>query len=66
MLLRRLQYAGARRSGWDLIYREGATRTEHDLLGEREVPADARYFAVVSFDDSSNRSEISNTARVEQ
>jgi aspartate ammonia-lyase len=41
--MRRLQYAGARRSGWDLVYQAGATRTEHDLLGERDVPADARY-----------------------
>jgi len=43
VLVRRLQYNVARRSGWDLVYRAGSTRTEHDLLGEREVPADARY-----------------------
>jgi aspartate ammonia-lyase len=43
VIVRRLQYASARRSGWDLVYRPGATRSEHDLLGEREVPADARY-----------------------
>ncbi len=43
VMTRRLQYAGARRTGWDLVYRPGHTRTEHDLLGEREVPADARY-----------------------
>jgi aspartate ammonia-lyase len=43
VLVRRLQYTGARRAGWELIYRPGLTRTEHDLLGEREVPADARY-----------------------
>ena len=43
VMTRRLQYAGARRVGWDLVYRPGHTRTEHDLLGEREVPADARY-----------------------
>jgi aspartate ammonia-lyase len=43
LIVRRLQYAVGRRGGWDLVYRPGATRTEHDLLGEREVPADARY-----------------------
>jgi len=43
VMARRLQYAVTRRGGWDLIYRPGDTRTEHDLLGEREVPADARY-----------------------
>jgi CRP-like cAMP-binding protein len=43
LIVRRLQYAVGRRGGWDLVYRAGATRTEHDLLGEREVPADARY-----------------------
>jgi aspartate ammonia-lyase len=43
VMVRRLQYTGARRAGWDLVYRAGSTRTEHDLLGEREVPADARY-----------------------
>ncbi len=43
VMVRRLQYTSARRTGWDLVYRPGATRTEHDLLGEREVPADARY-----------------------
>jgi aspartate ammonia-lyase len=43
MIARRLQYASARRSGWELVYRAGETRTERDLLGEREVPADARY-----------------------
>jgi aspartate ammonia-lyase len=29
--------------GTALSYRSGATRREHDLLGDREVPADARY-----------------------
>jgi aspartate ammonia-lyase len=43
VMVRRLQYTAARRAGWDLVYRPGSTRTEHDLLGEREVPADARY-----------------------
>ncbi len=43
VMVRRLQYTSARRAGWDLVYRPGATRTEHDLLGDREVPADARY-----------------------
>lgn len=43
IIARRLQYASARRAGWDLVYRAGETRTEHDLLGDREVPADARY-----------------------
>jgi aspartate ammonia-lyase len=43
VMVRRLQYTVARRAGWDLVYRAGATRTERDLLGEREVPADARY-----------------------
>jgi aspartate ammonia-lyase len=43
VMVRRLQYASFRRVGWDQIYRPGTTRTEHDLLGEREVPADAKY-----------------------
>ncbi|MCD4748405.1 MAG: aspartate ammonia-lyase, partial [Thermoanaerobaculales bacterium] len=43
LMVRRLQYSAFRRTGWDSIYRPGATRTEHDLLGEREVPEDARY-----------------------
>ena len=43
VMVRRLQYTTARRAGWDLVYRPGSTRTEHDLLGEREVPSDARY-----------------------
>jgi aspartate ammonia-lyase len=43
IIARRLQYASARRVGWDLVYRAGDTRSEHDLLGDREVPADARY-----------------------
>ncbi|MCU0302979.1 MAG: aspartate ammonia-lyase [Thermoanaerobaculales bacterium] len=43
VMVRRLQYSSSRRAGWDLIYRPGLTRTEHDLLGDREVPADALY-----------------------
>ncbi|MCP4895414.1 MAG: aspartate ammonia-lyase [bacterium] len=43
VVIRRLQYAGFRRAGWEQIYRSGAVRREHDLLGEREVPHDARY-----------------------
>jgi len=43
VIVRRLQYTSARRTGWDRIYRAGETRLEHDLLGEREVPDDARY-----------------------
>jgi aspartate ammonia-lyase len=43
VMVRRLQYSSSRRAGWELIYRPGTTRTEHDLLGDREVPADALY-----------------------
>ena len=43
VMVRRLQYSSSRRAGWELVYRPGATRSEHDLLGEREVPADALY-----------------------
>jgi len=43
VMVRRLQYSNSRRAGWELIYRPGTTRTEHDLLGDREVPADALY-----------------------
>jgi aspartate ammonia-lyase len=43
LIVRRMQYASYRRMGWEQIYRSGATRLEHDLLGDREVPADARY-----------------------
>jgi len=43
VMARRLEYSRAPRAGWDVIYSSGATRTEHDLLGEREVPADAQY-----------------------
>ncbi len=40
---RRLQYASSGPVGRDKAYGSGATRVEHDLLGEREVPADALY-----------------------
>jgi len=43
VMVRRLQYSSSRRAGWELIYRPGLTRSEHDLLGDREVPADALY-----------------------
>jgi aspartate ammonia-lyase len=43
VMVRRLQYSSSRRAGWELIYRPGLTRSEHDLLGEREVPVDALY-----------------------
>ncbi|MDJ0976176.1 MAG: aspartate ammonia-lyase [Planctomycetota bacterium] len=43
LMVRRLQYARSRRAGWDHIYGPGETRTEHDLLGYREVPDEARY-----------------------
>ena len=43
LMVRRLQYASFRRTGWDLVYRPGTTRREHDLLGERDVPSDAKY-----------------------
>ena len=40
IIVRRLRYAAYRRVGWEEIYRSGATRREHDLLGERDVPDD--------------------------
>jgi aspartate ammonia-lyase len=43
LMVRRLQYAAFRRAGWDRIYATGETRTERDLLGEVEVPENARY-----------------------
>ena len=43
VVLRRLQYAASRRVGFDRIYASGETRKEHDLLGDLEVPVDARY-----------------------
>ncbi len=43
LMARRLEYASSRRLGWAQTYRSGATRREHDLLGDREVPVDALY-----------------------
>jgi aspartate ammonia-lyase len=43
IIVRRFRFAAYRRVGWEEIYRSGITRREHDLLGEREVPDDARY-----------------------
>ncbi|MCP5067564.1 MAG: aspartate ammonia-lyase [bacterium] len=43
LMVRRLQYGAHRRVGWDRIYGAGENRTEHDLLGDLEVPRDARY-----------------------
>ena len=40
---RRLQYASSGPVGREKAYGSGTTRPEHDLLGEREVPADALY-----------------------
>ena len=40
---RRLQYASQREVGRAFAYRSAATRREHDLLGERAVPADALF-----------------------
>ncbi|MDF1701957.1 MAG: aspartate ammonia-lyase [Planctomycetota bacterium] len=43
ILVRRMQYAGHRRVGWDQAYGPGDVREERDLLGTREVPSNARY-----------------------
>jgi aspartate ammonia-lyase len=43
LMVRRLQYAAYRRIGWDHVYGPGETRLEHDLLGTRSVPRNARY-----------------------
>ena len=40
---RRLLYTSASDVGLEKAYASGATRQEHDLLGERDVPADALY-----------------------
>jgi len=40
---RRLLYTSASEVGLEKSYASGATRIEHDLLGERAVPADALY-----------------------
>ncbi len=41
--VRRLRFAAARSAAWAEVYASGRTRTEHDLLGEREVPEEALY-----------------------
>ncbi|MBZ5587934.1 MAG: aspartate ammonia-lyase [Acidobacteriia bacterium] len=43
VITRRLQYASSGPVGRDKAYWSGKTRKEHDLLGDREVPADALY-----------------------
>jgi len=43
VIARRLQYSSTRDVGRAHVYRSGATRREHDLLGERDVPTDALY-----------------------
>ena len=40
---RHLQYQSSREVGSEKGYGSGATRKEHDLLGERDVPVDALY-----------------------
>ena len=40
---RRLLYTSASQIGLEKAYASGATRREHDLLGERDVPSDALY-----------------------
>ncbi len=40
---RRLLFASSRDVGIEKAYASGATRREHDLLGERQVPADALF-----------------------
>jgi len=40
---RRLLYAGSSRTGREQGYASGATRPEHDLLGDAEVPVDALF-----------------------
>jgi len=43
VLNRRLLYAGSSRTGREQGYASGATRPEHDLLGDAEVPVDALF-----------------------
>ncbi|HQP34656.1 MAG TPA: aspartate ammonia-lyase [Polyangiaceae bacterium] len=43
VMSQRLQYASTSAVGREKSYGSGATRVEHDLLGDREVPADALY-----------------------
>jgi aspartate ammonia-lyase len=42
-MTRRLQFASPREVGLDKAYASGAVRQEHDLLGARDVPADALF-----------------------
>jgi len=42
-MTRRLQFASPRQVGLDKAYASGTVRREHDLLGERDVPADALF-----------------------
>jgi aspartate ammonia-lyase len=42
-MTRRLQFASPREVGLDKAYASGTVRREHDLLGERDVPADALF-----------------------
>ncbi len=41
--VRRLRFAASRSADWAVVFASGRTRTEHDLLGEREVPTEALY-----------------------
>jgi aspartate ammonia-lyase len=43
VIARRLQFSSSRDVGRAQVYRSGVTRREHDLLGDRDVPADALY-----------------------
>jgi len=43
VMARHLQYQSSRAVGLEKAYGSGATRREHDLLGERDVPRDALY-----------------------
>ena len=43
VMSRHLQYQSPRAVGREKAYGSGATRREHDLLGDRDVPADALY-----------------------
>jgi len=42
-MTRRLQFASPREVGLDKAYASGTVRREHDLLGDRDVPADALF-----------------------
>ena len=43
VMSQRLQYTSSSQIGGEKAYGSGITRVEHDLLGDREVPADALY-----------------------